>query len=48
MDPRTFPTKGNLMLPLQTAFLKVAYNEMGASEAVAWAEEEANKILQKD
>lgn len=38
----------DLMLPLQTAFLKVAYNEMGAQEAVAWAEEEANQILQKE
>ncbi len=36
----------DIMLPLQTAFLKVAYGEMGAQEALDWAEAEANKILQ--
>ena len=36
----------DIMLPLQTAFLKVAYGEMGSKEALDWAESEANQILQ--
>ena len=37
----------DIMDPLQKAYLKVAYDGMSAADAMAWAEEEANKILQE-